>query len=311
LQGISPEELARLHILEAAMGGISLLEYISRITKQWMTPWHLLPIAQLFARAEYEPIRACVSVPPRHGKTELLIHAIPWWLTRHPGHQIAYVSYSAEFSHDKSRRCLDLAKMGRVALRPGVQKANNWRTLQGGGLLATGIGGPLTGHGANILIIDDPIKNREEAESPTVRQKAWDWFTSTALTRVEPGGSVIVVHTRWHDDDLIGRLQREKGQKWEYVNLPAVNERNMALWPARWPKDALDVRRAEVGEYDWFSLFMGQPRPKGGRLFKDATFYQWPNFDDARLLIVCDPAATAADYADHSAIVVGAGYRRS
>ena len=306
--GLTPEELAELHILEAAVGGSSLLEYISRVTKQWVTPWHLMPIANLFVQAEYRPVRACVSVPPRHGKTELLIHGIGWWLNRHPGHQVAYISYSAEFAHDKSRRALELARHARVPVRPGIAKAHNWKTVQGGGCLAAGIGGPLTGYGANILIIDDPIKNREEAESPTVRQKAWEWFTSTALTRVEPGGSVIVVHTRWHDDDLIGRLQRDHAANWEVVNLPAVMDDGDALWPERWSRSSLDARRREVGEYDWASLFMGQPRPKGGRLFKEPTFYEWPEIEKARILIVCDPAATGKTHADHSAIVVGAGY---
>lgn len=305
---ISPADLARLHALEAAMGGASLLEYVPRVTPQWVIPWHLRPVADLFARAEYEPVRACVSVPPRHGKTELLLHAIPWWLHRHPGHTVGYISYSADLAHQKARRALELAQRSKVPLKAGTQKVHAWKTTRDGGLLATGIGGPLTGHGTNLLIVDDPTKNREEAESPTVRQKTWEWFTSTGLTRVEPGGSVIVVHTRWHDDDLIGRLKRERLRRWEVVNLPAISS-GEALWPGRWPLDALKLRKAEVGEYDWHSLYMGEPRPKGGRLFKDPTFYEWPRLENIRLLIVCDPAATEKTYSDYSAIVVGAGWR--
>lgn len=304
------ELLAELHLMESAIGADSLLDFIPRVTKQWVAPRHLKPIAELFTRAEYGPVRACVSVPPRHGKTELLIHAIPWWLHRHPEQTCVYVSYSGDLANDKSKRSLDISKESGLPLRPDMQRGTQWRTYAGGGMLATGIGGPLTGYGANLLIIDDPIKNREEAESMTVRQRNWEWFTSTALTRVEPGGSVIVVHTRWHDDDLIGRLQKEQGQKWEYVNLPALSETDgTALWPTRWPADSLNLRRKEVGEYDWWSLFMGQPRPKGGKLFKDPTYYDYPNVQGTRFLICCDPAATGATRADHSAVVVGSAWR--
>lgn len=306
----TPEEIAELYAWETAAGVDSLVEYVPRITKQWTAPWHLAPIAELFVRAEYEPVRATVSVPPRHGKTELLIHAVPWWLSRHPRDVLAYVSYSGDLAQTKSKRSMDLARFAEVAMRSDVARASEWRTSSGGGMLATGIGGPLTGHGANILIIDDPIKNREEAESPTVRRRNWEWFTSTGLTRIEPGGSCIIVHTRWHQDDLIGKLMAERPGEWEHVNLQAVDvdDDESALWPERWPRSALDERKKEVGDYDWWSLFMGQPRPRGGALFRDATYYgKFPDVEGARILIVCDPAATAKTHADHSAIVVGAG----
>jgi predicted phage terminase large subunit-like protein len=305
---ITESELRELHALESAAGVDSLLEYVPRLTPQWVAPWHLAPIADLFVRAEYEPVRACVSVPPRFGKTEFLLHAVPWWLSRHPKDVLAYVSYSGDLASSKSKRAMDLAHLAGVPLRPDIARSTEWRTMGDGGMLATGIGGPLTGHGANVLFIDDPTKNREEAESPTIRRRNWEWFTSTGLTRIEPGGSCIVVHTRWHEDDLIGRIKRELSRDWEIVNLPAISEQGESLWPGRWPKDLLDVRRSEIGEYDWWSLFMGEPRPRGGRLFKDATFYdRFPDVDDARILIACDPAATGKTHADHSAIVIGAG----
>lgn len=307
LESVTEAEWTELHALETAAGVDSLIEFVPRVTPTWVPPWHLSPIANLFVRAEYEPIRATVSVPPRHGKTELIIHAIPWWLSRHPASHLAYVSYSADLAVAKSRRALDLAKRAEVPLRPDAQRANEWLTPSEGGLKATGIGGGLTGHGADVLIIDDPIKNREEAESSTIRQKTWDWFTSTGLTRVEPGGSVIVVHTRWHTDDLIGRLEREQPNRWEHINLPAISPAGSALWPWRWPVDALDVRHADVGEYDWWALYMGQPRPRGGKLFRDPTYYgRFPDVEGVRILLSCDPAATASTHADHSAIIVAA-----
>lgn len=309
---ISAEDLVLLHLLEAAAGPYSLLEFIPKITKNWIIPYHLHPVAQLFARAEYQPVRACVSVPPRHGKTELLLHAIAWWLSRHPEQICTYISYAAEFAQRKSKRAMELARKAKVPLAGDIQRASYWQTGVGtGGMMATGIGGIITGEGSNLMIIDDPTKNREEAESVTIRNKNWDWFTSTAMTRVEPGGSVIVVHTRWHDDDLIGRLAKDRG--WEYVNLPAIAQKNdplgrrpgATLWPSRWPLKELKARRQEVGEYDWASMFQGMPRPKGGRLFKEPQYYNHPNVRQGRALTVCDPAATGKTYADHSAIVTG------
>lgn len=308
---VTPGEVEQLHLWEAALGADSLIEYIPRITPQWMPPRHLHQVAELFNRAQYESVRACASLPPRHGKTELILHAVGWWLARRPTDRLVYVTYSGDLAKNKSRRALMLTQNAGVRLDASVQRGDEWTTDHGGGLLATGIGGPLTGHGANLLMIDDPTKNREEAESPTVRRKVWEWYTSTALTRLEPGSSCIVVHTRWHEDDLIGRLVRgdsASGDPWEYINLPAIDEQGEALWPERWNTELLELKRRDVGEYDWWSMFQGSPRPRGGKLFREQTTYgEFPDLEGASILISCDPAASAATHANHSAIVVGAG----
>ena len=308
---ISQAQLAELHLLEAAYGGQSIIDYIPRISPvmpggvRGVAPQHLLPLAQRIALAEYQPVRTCTSVPPRHGKTELIIHAIAWWLQRHPEQTVAYVSYSGDIAAGKSARARDLAVASGVQLG-AMNRAHEWRTVQGGGVLATGIGGPLTGMGCNLLIIDDPIKNREEAESSTQRDKVWEWFVSTAMTRPTPTGSVIVNMTRWHPDDLIGRLIKQRS--WPSVNLPAYDESlKTYLWPeGGWDARAMESRRAEVGEYDWQALYMGNPRPKGGRVFEEPLFYDKPSVIGSRIFMACDPAATAASHADYSVILVGA-----
>lgn len=292
-------------------GGNSLLDTIPRITPAFTRPAHLLPLAQAFARAKYEPVRVLISVPPRHSKTETILHGAAWWLMDRPQDTIAYVSYAANIAQSKSRRMRDMALRVGVALRQDSKATHEWRTLQGGGVLATGVGGPLTGQGANLLVIDDPTKNREEAESPIIRENVWEWFTSTAMTRVEPGGSVIVCHTRWHDDDLIGRLQEAGG--WEYLNLAALANDDdpvnvKALWPERWSVPELVKRRREVGEYDWASLYQGNPRPKGGRMFREPVRYKHSLVSDpnakAKIIIGVDPAATEKTSADYSVAVV-------
>ncbi len=312
---VDPQLLAELHTLEAAWGGQSILDYMPRISPimpggvPGLAPQHLLPIAEQIALAEYQPVRVCISVPPRHGKTELILHAIAWWLQRHPEHTIAYCSYSGEIANGKSVRARDLALASGVPIRYDQARAGEWRTISGGGLLATGVGGPLTSHGANMVIVDDPIKNREEAESPTQRQKVWEWFTSTAMTRVTPKGSVIIVHTRWHGDDLIGRLKKAGG--WTIINLPAHNEETDTwLWPGGgWDAASLVPRRKDVGEYDWWALYQGEPRPRGGRMFQEPHFYEKPVLlNGARIMMACDPAATAKTHADYSVIIVGSVY---
>lgn len=292
-----------------------LLDFIPRISPKFTRPYHLTAMAALIERAVAgEPVRALVSVPPRHGKTECIIHSIPWALDRRPDLLIGYVSYAAELARSKSRSARDLARLTGIPSRDDADALHEWLTPQGGGLRAAGIGGPLTGQGFGLLFIDDPIKNREEAESLIIRSRNYGWFTSTAMTRLDPNGAVIVVHTRWHEDDLIGRLRAERlrydatmgmeGERWEYVNLPAVNAEGNALWPERWPVEILDKRRRIVGPYDWSALFQGEPRPKEGRLFRDPVRYQDPQIDGARLVIGVDVAGTKKTRSNWTVAVV-------
>lgn len=299
-----------------------MLDWVPIMSPTFDRPEHLVKLAEVIVRAQYEPIYAWISVPPRHSKTETICHSVPWRLLRDPKTQVAYCTYEANLAYSKSRRMREISAGVGVKLKRGSTGVQEWETAEGGRVIATGVGGPLTGKGCNLLIIDDPLKNREEAESPVIRQKIWDWFTSTALTRVEPGGSVIVCHTRWHDDDLIGRIRNEFPE-WTGISMPAVEEtvekitingksedriERRALWPSRWPLGELDKKRRLVGEYDWAALFQGQPRPKGGRLFGTATRYDYPNIADPKvpykILIGADPAATEKTNADYSAICV-------
>jgi len=193
-----------------------------------------------------------------------VLHGIARLLARHPEWTIAYVSYAADIARSKSKQIRDYALAAGVELRQDSKASHEWRTPQGGGVLATGVGGPLTGHGVWLLVVDDPFKNRQDADSALIRERTYQWFTSTAMTRVEPGGSALIVHTRWHRDDLIGRLSRDEETEWEIVSLPAIDAEGRALWPERWPVSELERKRAEVGEYDWDSLFQQSPKARKG-----------------------------------------------
>lgn len=284
---------------------LGLLDFVPRTTPRWARPEHLAPIAELVERAMREEVRALVSVPPQHGKTELLLHAIAWVLRKHPDRTCAYASYAADIATSKSRLARDYALAAGVELRKDGKALHEWRTAQGGGLLATGIGGPLTGHGINgILFVDDPHKNRAEAESKTIRDGVQGWYTSTALTRVHPGASVIVVHTRWHEDDLIGRLRKETEEPYEVISLPAISADGKALWEDRRPLSWLHRQKTRVGPYDWASLYMGEPRPRGGAVFNDVRFYDKLPDGPRRYAIGVDLAYTKKTQADHSVAVV-------
>lgn len=309
-----------------------LLNFIPRISPKYMPPRHLRPLLEKLEAARTRPIRVVVSVPPRHGKTESLLHAIAWWLAQEPEKTCGYASYAADLTRSKSRKARAFAERAGVQLAPDLNRLNEWRTLAGGGLLATSTGGPLTGHGVDRMIVDDPIKDRMQAESKLIRDRIWDWFTDVVMTRIEPSGSVIVCMTRWHEDDLSGRLLKEQGKHaygrdgelackhnpdcpgcgpepedgWEEVNLSAVIEDAEAgertIWPERWPLEAMKKRRREVGEYTWWSLFMGRPRPRGNKLFDGAFTYQEAP-TEYRLAIGVDLAYSAKTSADRSVAV--------
>lgn len=301
--------------LESLAGVESLMDWLQIMSPTYEQPRHLQKLAELIVRSQFEPTYGWCSIPPRFAKTETILHAIAWRLLQDPTCEIAYCTYEANLAYSKSRKIRELAEAAGVQLKKGSTGVHEWQTAQGGRVKATGIGGPLTGTGCKWLVIDDAIKNREEAESPVIRQKHWDWLTSTALTRVEPGGSVLINATRWHDDDLIGRVQQHFPE-WTGIHMPAIiesvdalgNIHERSLWPSRWPLEELKKKQRLVGEFDWASLYQGQPRPKGGRLFRSPIRYNLPNIVDNqkpfKIIIGVDPAATEKTNADYSAIVV-------
>jgi len=264
-------------------------------------PHHLAPVVEALERALHEPVRVVVSTPPQHGKSTVVLHALVWRLLQDATRRHAYVTYAAQFARDQMYTATLLAQSAGLELVS--ESLDRWRTRQGGGVVATGIGGPLTGYAVDgVLIVDDYVKNRAEAESPTHRERTWAWFTSTALTRVHPGASVVVVATRWHPDDLAGRLIREG---WTHINLPAINAEGEALWPERRPLEWLAAQRRQIGEYDWHALYMGQPRQRGGTLFREPTYYDALPTDGYRRARGFDLAYSARSSADYSVLLSG------
>lgn len=280
---------------------VDLIDFIPALTPRFGRPDHLRPLIDRLQVALTEPLRLVVSTPPRHGKTETLIHAIAWWLLQRPSAQIAYISYAAGIAQRKGRKALHAAKRAGVPLDEKAAARGDWRTgVDDGGLLSFGVDGQATGEGFDVMIIDDPVKNRATAESELERDKLFDAFNDDLFTRAEPTCSVVDVHTRWHADDLGGRLIRAG---WEHINLPAIDDDGRALWPTRYSVERLMQIREQLGEYAWASLYQGSPRPRGGAIFRNATTYATLP-DRYRVRIGVDLAYTAKTRADYSVAVV-------
>jgi len=464
------EGLPSLAELDREIALKSLVDWVPYLSPRYLPPEHLRPFLSRIEEAVLggKEIRAVVHAPPRHSKTESILHSIPWGLKHRPDWTFGYTSYNADITRSKSRISLDLARSAGIHL--ATDNLTEWRTPQRGGCLARGIGEGLGGYGLNcfptgtlvatesgqvpierlvrapspprvwafnhatgraelrrilagremrsprslvevmsghglkvrctddhriwaagayraagdvqagdpllrllpcnvpsavrgaseapaarvaplsclshdppplgrdsiswvraigssadpvfdiqveglsnffangVLVhncafVDDAVKDRLEAESARKREVKWDWFQNVLMTRIEPKGSVFVCMTRWHADDLSGRLIK---MGWEYIRLPALNDAGEPLWPERWPKSALEQRRIDVGEYVWASLFQGVPRPRGGAVFGDPWGYaELPNPAlPRRHGIGLDFAFTKKTSSDYSALVV-------
>lgn len=259
--------------------------------------------------------RLIICMPPRSGKSQIVSRAFPAYaLGKNPDFQIIATSYSSDLSSRFNRdvqRIIDDDSYREVFPDTSLNSQHIKSSSSGsyirtsdlfeivghkGAYRSTGVGGGITGQGADILIIDDPIKDRADANSATLRDKVWDWYTSTAYTRLSPGGGVIVMSTRWHTDDLIGRLLKNakegSGDNFKIINYPAIAEHDEPhrkagepLHPERYDLAQLEAIRLTVGSRDWSALYQQHPVPEGGAIFKLDQFKRYnsaslpPQFD--------------------------------
>lgn len=306
-----------------AMEPGALLSLVPRVSPQFDEPEHLEPFALEIERSMTETVEVCISVPPRHGKTTLLLHAIVWILLNDPSATILYASYAHGFAAKQVRKAMRLAQRAGIALGE-TRRRDEWTTAAGGGVKAVGVGGQITGEGFRWIFVDDPHKNRAEAESRTIREGVIDGFLSDIYTRQDPKGtSVFVVHTRWHEADLIGVLskasaanedgEREGPEPFRLINLTALRSGaandgsygTQALAPRLFTVERLLKIRARIGEYAWASLYDGSPRPKGGLLFGDVHLIdRLDPVDGHRFAIGIDMARTARTRSDWNAACV-------
>lgn len=282
---------------------LSLMEFVPAVSPDLEAPEHLRPIVELFERATDEGgLRAWSSVPPQHGKSVTLFHLLVRALLRDPTKRHGYGTYSTDFAKEQQEKA---KKIAATALLPlSRQTMDQWVTPQGGGIVWTGVGGQLTGRPIDgVFIADDLLKSRHEAESAAHRKAALDFLKSTVITRLHPGASLILNATRWVPNDPTGVMLKENN--WPGVNLPALDTNDNPLWPAGRPKPFLDKQREDLGEYDWWSLYMGEPRPRGGAVFGQVTTYDTLPEATYRTATGFDAAYTAKTHADYSVALTG------
>jgi len=228
--------------------------------------------------------RLIISAPPRHGKSELISKYFPaWYIGQRPHHNVILATYEANFAGSWGKKVRDiLSEYGKllfnIELSSDTKSKSVFMTNKGGGMNAIGAGGAITGKGANIFIIDDPIKNSAEANSQTYRNNLEEWYNTTALTRLEPDGAMIIIMTRWHEDDLVGRLIQKSD--FHYIRIPAIADENdylkrevgTALWSKRYPiKELLNIK-SEMGEFAFETMYQQNPSSPTGSIFKRKNF---------------------------------------
>jgi len=326
------EDKARAELALRFLTRKRLLPFVERFNNDYQAGWVHKDVCQRlekFSRmvVEKQSPRLMLFLPPRHGKSTLASIAFPaWHLGRNPGHEFISCSYSGSLAMGFSRKVRGLLREPsyktafNTRLDPESQSAEAWLTTSGGGFVAAGVGGGITGKGAHVLVIDDPVKNREDAESQNNRDANWDWYTSTAYTRLAPGGGVLVILTRWHDDDLAGRLLKataEGGDEWEVVRYPALAEEEEdyrgygeALHPERYDVSALDRIRKAVGPRDWSALYQQNPVADDGDYFTRDMIQYFDeddiDLDEMRFYVAWDLAIGKKDRNDYSVgMVIG------
>jgi predicted phage terminase large subunit-like protein len=258
-------------------------------------------------------------VPPRHGKSELASHRFPaWFLGRAPESQFISVSATESLATDFGRAVRNTinsleyrAIFETTALAEDSQAKGKWHTNAGGIYYALGIGGAILGRGGDCILIDDPYATMQDAMSELTRKTVWDWYTGTAYNRLMPGGRIVIINHRMHEDDLCGQLlaqQAAGGDTWEVVELPAINTAGEALWPDAYPIETLERIRRNTQPRFWSALYMQNPTPDEGTFFKDDWLLPYelpPERSTMRVYGGSDYAVTAdgGDYTVH--IVVG------
>jgi predicted phage terminase large subunit-like protein len=284
---LTPRERARAAAIASELkrrqGTPGLDRWLREVSSHFNWDWaHIQYVRQHLDKVTSGEIkRLIIEMPPRHGKSELATIRYPVYrLKQRPETRIIVGAYSQTLAEKFSRKARRIAANGQLDLSKERNSAEDWETVQGGGFRAVGVGGGVTGQGGDLIVVDDPVKNREEAESLVYRDKVWDWFTNDLYTRLEPGGAIIVIMTRWHKDDLVGRiLESETGGQWTRLRLPAEAEpgdpigrsEGQALCPDRFPLSVLADIHKVLGR-DYHALYQQRPQPREGGMFKDHWF---------------------------------------
>ena len=266
------------------------MPFIKRVWPAFIEGRHHKIMADAFERVVNGDLkRLIINMPPRHTKSEFASYLLPaWFLGQYPEKKIIQTAHTAELSVGFGRKVRNLVDsedykdiFPALALRADSKAAGRWSTSKSGEYFAIGVGGAVTGKGADLLIIDDPHSEREgQSADPAVFDKVYDWYTSGPRQRLQPGGAIIIVMTRWHKRDLTGKIiktsvQREGMDDWEVIEFPAIMPSGNALWPEFWSLQELEALRSELPAPKWNAQYQQDPSSEEGALVKREWWQKW------------------------------------
>ena len=299
----------------------SFMAYVKNMWPGFVHGRHHALMAKKFEEiADGKVKRLIINMPPRHTKSEFASYLLPsWFLGRYPQKKVIQTSNTADLAVNFGRKVRNLVMSEQyarifpdVALRQDSKAAGRWATNKNGEYFAIGVGGTVTGKGADLLIIDDPHSEQEAAlasGNPEVFDKVYEWYTSGPRQRLQPGGAIVVVMTRWSDKDLTGRIikdaaSRDKTEEWEVIELPAIMPSGKPLWPEFWSLAELEALREELPIPKWNAQYQQTPTGEEGAIVKRDWWQMWPDENPPACEFVIqswDTAYTKNERSDYSA----------
>jgi predicted phage terminase large subunit-like protein len=269
------------------------LSFVNEVWPTFIGGRHHARMAEAFERvARGECKRLIINMPPRHTKSEFASYLLPaWFLGKYPGKKVIQTSHTAELAVGFGRKVRNLVDseaykkiFPELALQADSKAAGRWNTSKGGDYFAIGVGGAVTGKGADILIIDDPHSEQEAAlaqVNPEIYDKVYEWYTSGPRQRLQPGGSIVIVMTRWSLRDLTGQVIKSSasrgGDEWEVIEFPAILPSGNPLWPEFWSLDELEKLHTELPNSKWMAQYQQQPTSDSSAIVKREWWKIWPN----------------------------------
>jgi predicted phage terminase large subunit-like protein len=310
-------------------GQKDFLEFVKTMWPIFISGKHHAIMAKKFEDiAEGRLKRLIINMPPRHTKSEFASYLLPaWYLGRFPDRKVIQTSNTAELAVGFGRKVRNLVDgeaytriFPNVALRHDSKAAGRWATNAGGDYFAIGVGGTVTGKGADLLIIDDPHSEQEAAlaaNDPSIYDKVYEWYSSGPRQRLQPGGAIVIVMTRWGKRDLTGQVLKAEGQRggeeWEVVEFPAILPSGKPLWPEFWPLDELEALKSELPNQKWQAQYQQSPTSESSAIIKREWWRVWEEEDPPHCdftLMAWDTAFEKSNRADYSAMTLWGIFER-
>jgi predicted phage terminase large subunit-like protein len=325
LEGLTLEERERLLKVRKKIQLIkakdtiksNFLSFVKYVWPDFIEGSHHKKINDAFNRLSRGEIkRLIINMPPRHTKSEFASYLLPaWMIGKNPQLKIIQATHTADLAVDFGRKTKNLVdqenykELFDTRLMEDSQAAGKWKTEQGGEYFAAGVGGAITGRGADLLIIDDPHKEQDIKKDSKSFDKAWNWYTSGPRQRLQPDGKIVCVMTRWSTKDLTGQMIKAQGEEgsdeWEVIRLPAILPSNTPVWPEYWRLEELEKTKASIPVSNWNAQYQQEPTAEEGAIIKRDWWRNWEHKDPPEIkykIQSYDTAFTKKDTADYSAI---------